>query len=208
MSDIEIVDSIINYKDMYRIQLDRQKLRIGNKVNDIFYLVEHFPVYTLGRRGGLDNIIKDSDIEIIKTKRGGDITFHGPGQIIIYPVINIKRVKIGIKEYIYRLEQLVINLFNSFGIVVTREKINHGVWYSGKKIASVGVRVNNGVTLHGIAVNIDNDLSPFANINPCGLKGVKVTSLKEILNRDIDLLEVKRLLMLDIREVFRECFYE
>ncbi len=206
MSKIEIVDSVISFSKMHNIQLNRQKLRSENRVDDIIYIVEHFPVYTLGRRSGIKNLIFDNGIEIVKTDRGGDITYHGPGQVIVYPVIDIKKLKIGIKEYIYRLEQLVIDLCSSFGVVTTREEINHGVWYNGSKIASVGVRVNSGITIHGIAVNIDNDLTPFNDINPCGLKGVKVTSLKEILDRGISIMEVKKNIESDIKKLFSECF--
>lgn len=207
MADIRELEGVTNYKDVYELLLDRHIERVNNKVNDCFYITEHKPVYTLGKRGGKENLLVDCGIEIFTTLRGGNITYHGPGQVVLYPVINIKKLGIGVKEYIIRLEEIVINTLISFGIRGIRDKKSHGVWYKDKKIASVGVRISNGVTLHGIALNVNVDLTPFTYINPCGIEGLKMTSLKSILKRDIDLKEIKKYVIQSITVQFKECFY-
>lgn len=186
--------------------MKRHAGRVLNEIGDCFFILEHESVFTLGKRGGVENLILDRGIPVEQTDRGGNITYHGPGQIIIYPVINIKEIGIGIKEYIKRLEDVVINTLLLIGLESERNDLNHGVWVKNKKIASVGVRVSHGVTLHGIAININTDLEPFSRINPCGLTGVVTTSAKKILSRDFDIERIENLFSQGIIKSFPECF--
>lgn len=194
--------SPIGYREALKFMGDLHKSRVEGEISDTFILLEHQPVYTLGSRGGEDNLLESHGIEVVPTDRGGDITYHGPGQIIIYPVINIKELGIGIKEYIYRLEEIIIRLLDKYGLNSGRNPLNRGVWVDNKKIASVGVRVRRGVTLHGIAVNIISDLTPFTWINPCGLTGISISSLKEEIGREIDMNECYNYIIDLIDELF------
>lgn len=211
-SNIEHIDHLTDYQEVLALLQKKKDLRKKNLIKDYFYIVEHKPVFTLGKRGGVENLLKDADflkskdICVVPTERGGNITYHGPGQLVIYPVINIKQLKMGIKEYVYRLEQIVIELCSKYDLNALRNSVNHGVWVDNKKLASVGVKVEQGVTLHGIALNVNNDLTPFSWINPCGLKDVKATSLKEQLNRNMDIGDVKKILNSEIAKQFKECF--
>ncbi|MBN2617076.1 MAG: lipoyl(octanoyl) transferase LipB [Spirochaetales bacterium] len=191
-------------KQMMELHSKRER----NLINDTFLILEHTPTYTLGKRGGVENIIIKNDIPVFETDRGGNITYHGPGQVVVYPIINIKKINIGIKEYIYRLEELSIKSLEYFGVKATRSKINHGVWVDNKKIASIGVRVKNGITIHGIAININTDLKPFSWINPCGLVGFEATSVKEILHKEVNIAIVKKIIGGNIKNVFPELFSE
>lgn len=204
LSNILRLESPIGYEDALTLMSDLHKRRVNGEVPDTFILLEHKPVYTLGSRGGADNLLDSYGIEVIQTDRGGDITYHAPGQIVIYPVINIKELGIGIKEYINRLEEIVIRLMAHYGLKTGRNILNRGVWVGNSKIASVGVRVKRGVTLHGIAVNITSDLKPFTWINPCGLVGVSISSLKEEIKGDVDLEECYRIITSLICNVFPE----
>lgn len=206
MSSIEHIDHLTEYREVLGHLKKKHEERKKNQISDNFYIVEHKPVFTLGKRGGVENIIKSNDIDIVQTERGGNITYHGPGQLIIYPVINIKQLKIGIKEYVFRLEQIIIQLCIKYNLKAERKSINHGIWIDNKKLASVGVKVEQGVTLHGIALNVNNDLTPFSWINPCGLKGIKATSLKEQLKKNLDMGKVRKMLNAIIVKQFEECF--
>lgn len=193
--------------------LNTHSNRVENLVDDTCYITEHYPVFTLGNRGGMENLLKSTSyldkfkINILETQRGGNITYHGPGQLLIYPVIDIKKMGFGIKELIYRLEQLAIDICMKYDIKAVRRDINHGVWVGEKKIASIGIKVSRGVSIHGIAVNINTDLIPFSWINPCGLKGIEVTSLKEELGMELDIGKIKYFTKDVIKKRFKECFH-
>ncbi|QEN03506.1 lipoyl(octanoyl) transferase [Thiospirochaeta perfilievii] len=213
MGDIHILSGLLSYKNSYDLMLDTYKSRVKGSIEDQFFILEHTPVFTLGKNGGEENLLVTTDllidkkIDLVPTDRGGNITYHGPGQIILYPVISIKSIKIGVREYIRRLEEITIITLKKFGVEGSRNKLNHGVWVNGKKIASVGVRIKNGVTLHGLAININTDLEPFNWINPCGLKDIKATSSLEVLNKKLNIDSVKESIKESIEVVFMECFY-
>lgn len=147
---------------------------------DELWFLQHQPVFTLGRNESRKNILIDSDIPVIQSDRGGDVTYHGPGQLIIYCLLDLKRLQLGIKDLVAGLEEIVIQYLDQFGVSAHRLQNAPGVYVENKKLASLGMRVRNGYTFHGMAINVDMDLQPFANIHPCGLQNMQVTQLCEL----------------------------
>ncbi len=147
---------------------------------DEIWLVEHPPVFTLGLAGKLEHILDAGNIPVVKLDRGGQVTYHGPGQIIVYLMLDLRTRQYGIKELVYRLEESVISLLHHYGAIADRKPDAPGVYVNGKKIASLGLRVKRGCCYHGIALNAAMDLAPFSRINPCGYPGLAVTQTNDI----------------------------
>lgn len=153
-------------------------------------MLEHYPVITDGRFGrGTNFLLPESEIEkrgveVFSTGRGGDVTFHGPGQLVAYPIINLREFNLGARLYVHALEEVIINLLRGFGIDGARREAYPGVWAGEEKIASIGISVKNGITMHGCAININTDLGYFSMIVPCGIEGAEVTSIQEILGEE------------------------
>ncbi|MFH2058052.1 MAG: lipoyl(octanoyl) transferase LipB [Pseudomonadota bacterium] len=173
----------------YQKALDLQKKLVQGKIDgtikeDHILLVEHPSVFTLGRRGGMENLIKDLDflnqkkISIIQTQRGGNITYHGPGQVVVYPVFDLKRFSIGVKDFVCKLEEIMKQTCLDVGITTNRDIKNNGLWLRNAKIGSVGLAIIHDISMHGFALNITVDLKPFSWINPCGLNDICVTSIQ------------------------------
>lgn len=172
----------------YARALDLQQTLLAAKLTshlelDRLLFVEHPPVFTLGRRGGRENLtvseafLGSRGIEIIQTDRGGNITFHGPGQAVLYPIIDLGRARIGVADFVYGLEEIMRLTVQEFGIQARRDGKNHGLWVGDSKIGSVGISVKKGISIHGLALNVCPDLEYFSWINPCGLENVAMTSL-------------------------------
>ncbi len=149
-------------------------------VPDELWLCEHPPVYTLGLAGKPEHLLHDIGIPVVKIDRGGQITYHGPGQILCYLLLDLKRRGLTIKTLVNRMEQAVIDLLADYGVSAGRLPGAPGVYVGGAKIAALGLKVKNGCTYHGLALNVAMDLSPFAAINPCGYEGMAVTQLAEL----------------------------
>lgn len=147
---------------------------------DEFWLLEHPPVYTLGQAGKPEHLIAPSDIPLVHIDRGGQITYHGPGQVVVYLLVDLKRRGYGIRELVTRIEQAIIDLLAAHGVPAERLAGAPGVYVNGAKIAALGLRVKRGCTYHGLALNVDMDLAPFAAINPCGYAGMAVTQCRDI----------------------------
>jgi lipoyl(octanoyl) transferase len=147
---------------------------------DEIWFVEHDPVYTLGQAGKLEHILNPGIIPIEKTDRGGQVTYHGPGQLVVYPLLNLRRLKLGIRELVTLLEETVIGLLASYNIQAEAKKEAPGVYVNSAKIASIGLRIRRGYCYHGLAVNIAMDLSPFLGINPCGFSQLNITQLSDL----------------------------
>jgi lipoyl(octanoyl) transferase len=147
---------------------------------DEVWLVEHDPVFTLGQAGKPEHVLMPGDIPVLKVDRGGQVTYHGPGQIVAYPLLDLKRLKIGVREYVCRIEQAVIDTLAHWNIHAERRDGAPGVYVNGAKVAALGIRVRRGCTFHGLAFNIAMDLSPFHRINPCGYAGLQVTSMLDL----------------------------
>lgn len=146
---------------------------------DELWLLEHPPVFTLGQAGRPEHLLAPGAIPVIQTDRGGQVTYHGPGQLVAYLLLDLRRAGIGVKRLVERLEQAVIDLLAGHGIQAERRTDAPGVYVTGAKIASLGLRVRNGCCYHGLALNVDMDLEPFGRINPCGYAGLAVTQLAE-----------------------------
>ncbi|MCP1727385.1 lipoyl(octanoyl) transferase [Natronospira proteinivora] len=146
---------------------------------DRIWRVEHPPVFTLGLAGKHEHVLAPGDIPVIDIDRGGQVTYHGPGQLIVYPLINLRRLKLGIRALVEALEHAVVDTLADYGIPAANRPDAPGVYVEGRKIAALGLRVRNGCTYHGLAFNVNMDLSPFNRINPCGYAGMEVTQVSE-----------------------------
>ncbi|MGD8911422.1 MAG: lipoyl(octanoyl) transferase LipB [Candidatus Thiodiazotropha sp.] len=147
---------------------------------DQLWLLEHPPVFTLGQAGKTEHLLEPGDIPVIKTDRGGQVTYHGPGQLIAYLMLDLRRAHIGVRSLVSHLEQAVISLLAEYGITATARRDAPGVYVAQHKIASLGLRVRRGCSFHGLSLNLDMDLTPFERIDPCGHPGLKVTQLADL----------------------------
>ncbi len=147
---------------------------------DELWVCEHPAVYTLGQAGRREHILNTADIPVVQSDRGGQVTYHGPGQVVIYTLINLRRSNIGVRDMVIRLENSVIGLLADHGIVGAGRRDAPGVYVAEAKIAALGLRVRRGCTYHGLAMNIDADLTPFSGIDPCGYRGLEVTSTQQL----------------------------
>lgn len=158
----------------------------GKKDPDELWLLEHFPVYTLGFGASEDHLLSENSIPVVRSDRGGEVTYHGPGQIVAYFLINLRRKKWGPKRFVNELEASVIDFLKEYNISSTRRSGDPGIYVKDKKISSVGLKIKRGFSYHGLSINIDMDLSPFENINVCGNKSLKVTHLNKFAEVSID----------------------
>jgi lipoyl(octanoyl) transferase len=147
---------------------------------DELWLVEHDPVFTLGQAGKDEHVLFPGDIPVLHVDRGGQVTYHGPGQIVLYPLLDLKRLKVGVKDYVCRIEQAMIDTLADWNIHAQRREGAPGVYVNGAKIGALGIRVRHGCTFHGLAFNVAMDLEPFRRINPCGYQGLEVTSMLDL----------------------------
>lgn len=147
---------------------------------DELWVLEHPPVFTLGQAGKREHLLRASEIPVVLIDRGGQITYHGPGQVVIYVLVDLKRRGYGVKELVSRMEQAVIDLLGESNIKAERQAGAPGVYVGGAKIAALGLRIKHGCSYHGLAVNVDMDLTPFSRINPCGYPGMAVTQTKNL----------------------------
>ena len=161
---------------------------------DELWIVQHPPVFTQGQAGKAEHILNAGDIPVIQVDRGGQVTYHGPGQIVMYPLIDLKRHKIGIKALVNGIEEAIIQTLKIYNITAKRKEKAPGVYVNDKKIASLGLRVRRGCTFHGLAFNIRMDLEPFLRINPCGYAGLEVTQLSD-LDNSVEYQEVQQQLI-------------
>ena len=161
---------------------------------DELWLLQHSPVYTLGKNGRPDHILDAQDIPVIKSDRGGQVTYHGPGQVIVYTLLDLNRRHIGVRELVTRIENSVIELLEDYDIRANARREAPGVYVDGRKIAALGLRVRKGRSFHGLALNVDMDLEPFSRINPCGYQGLEVTQLSELADV-VDFNEVQKRLL-------------
>ena len=190
-----------NFLDTLQIQESLRNKVLKNNNDNYLILVEHDHVYTLGKNANSNNIL-NSTCEIIQTQRGGDVTYHGPGQLVAYPIINLKKKKIGVKNYISMIEKLISNILIDYNLEPQILKEETGVWVQDKKIASIGIHVTRGVTMHGLAINVNTDLSYFDNIISCGIQGVKMTSLDKELGKKIRMNDIKKSLITHFNQIF------
>jgi len=199
-----------DYKKVWNIQKLIHQKRLEDKISDTLILVEHKPVITIGK-GGKDNnilismkLLKEKGVEFYRIERGGDVTYHGPGQIVGYPIFNIKDGFAGIKPFIFKIEDAVISALDDFKIEGKKKERQIGVWTDNGKICSIGIAVQRWVSFHGFALNVNTDLKYFDLIVPCGLKGIRMTSMGEILKKEVPIDEVKKAIERNFARIFNK----
>lgn len=179
MSQLKIFDlGMQDYEPLYE-KMRAFTVKRGSASSDEFWCVQHPSVFTLGANADSKNILKDSDIPVVTTDRGGQVTYHGPGQLIIYLLIDLHRKSLGIKQLVQSIEQSVVELLLAYKLEAEARADAHGVYVDNAKIASLGLRVSRGCSYHGLALNVNMDLAPFSYINPCGFAGLKITQLHD-----------------------------
>ena len=198
----------IDYKEAWDMQKQILALRSEKKIDDIFLLLEHPNTYTLGKVAdrshlvGTEDYLKDNKISVYDIDRGGDITYHGPGQIVGYPLIDLNDWHLDTHKYLRSLEEVIIKTCAHFGLTGTRDPKYTGVWIENRKIAAIGIKVSRWITMHGFAFNVNTDLSLFNGIIPCGIHDKEVTSLNKELNKEFDIQEIKEILFRNFKEVY------
>ena len=187
------------YQDAWDLQKQLQSQRILGQIKDHLLLVEHLPVYTLGKNSPKEHLLTTNEpknISIIQTDRGGKITFHGPGQLVGYPILDLNQYKKSVSWYMRELEQLIIDVLNEYDIKADRKEGLTGTWVGDKKIAALGVRISKWVTMHGFSLNINPDLNYYRNIIPCGISEYGVTSMANLLGENVPSMnEIKETLV-------------
>lgn len=165
---------------------------------DHIWLVEHPPVFTLGQAGKIEHLLQPGDIPVVKTDRGGQVTYHGPGQVVLYALFDLRRMQCSVRQLVTALEQSMISLLQEYGIQAMANPCAPGVYVDGKKIGSIGLRVKKGCSYHGLSFNVDMDLSPFQRIHPCGYKDLAMTQLADLIDPPVDFNAVKHALTLKL----------
>jgi lipoate-protein ligase B len=206
-----IIDKgLVPYREAYELQNWLVSLRLRNLVPDCLILLEHPPVLTLGRRRGAENILVSKNIltkekiEVISTDRGGNVTYHGPGQLVGYPILNLRDHCGNVSEYLRKIEKVIILTLKDFEVKAKRRSQYPGVWVGEKKIASIGVAIKRfRITYHGFAFNINPDTSFFKLIHPCGIKNLEVTSLAHLLGYPPEMAEIKQKIARSFARTFR-----
>ncbi|MCD4831108.1 MAG: lipoyl(octanoyl) transferase LipB [Anaerohalosphaeraceae bacterium] len=206
---MEIINlGITDYRKALSIQTDFVQQRIAGQISDKIVVLEHPPTITLGARRWANKLLADTEslskkgIDVVKIGRGGGATAHNPGQLVVYPIVNLKARKLGISEFVRQLEAIGIELLSEFGLKCERKKGLPGLWVGEKKIASIGIKVKKWTTYHGMAINIENDLSIFDFFVPCGLDGVVMTSLTEQVAQKADINKARKALNIIIKKHF------
>lgn len=207
---------LMEYNRALKLQTAVVEARLNQSTDrDIVLFLEHPAVFTLGRRGGRDylqvgeSFLKKAGIPIIQVERGGFITFHGPGQLVAYPIIDLEARRLGVTEYVAALEEIMLLTVRSWGLTAQRQGKNAGIWLGDHKMGSIGIALRKGVSFHGLSLNVNVDLTPFSWIQPCGLAGVSMTSVKQELGEEISMTvaanEVKNnfqtVLNMDLNEI-------
>ncbi|MBE2217052.1 MAG: lipoyl(octanoyl) transferase LipB [Ignavibacteria bacterium] len=197
-----------DYKEVWDLQTKTHLEKQNGRTDDIIYTVEHNHVYTLGKSGSRDHILLSEaemaakGISYYEIDRGGDITYHGPGQLVVYPIINLNNYYKDTHRYLRDLEEVVIKTLAELGITSTRDEEFTGVWVGEEKICAIGIKVSRWITMHGIAFNVNTELEYFNKIIPCGIFHKGVTSIKKELNKEADMNEVKKIILKNFEAVF------
>ena len=194
------------YQQTWDLQKTLQSRRIKNEIEDTVLLVEHEPVYTFGKNADDNHLLQNypDDVQVFHIERGGDVTFHGPGQLVGYPIIDLHNYKKSISWYMRSLEDVIIDTLDHYGIAASRKDGLTGVWVNDEKIAALGVRISRWVTMHGFALNVNTDLHYYTGIIPCGIFEYGVTSMQKILGKEMEMDEVKYILIEQFQNVFNQ----
>ena len=201
---------LMEYKEAREFQLEILQARRHAAIEkNVVLFLEHPSVFTLGRRGERKHLnvteafLKSKGVPIIHVERGGDITYHGQGQLVVYPIILLGKDGLGVKEYVTGLEEVMIRSAGDFGVKSGRDPRNRGVWVGNNKLGSIGIAIRHGISFHGFAFNVNLVLEPFTWIHPCGLQAIGVTSLENELGRKVPMVEVREVARTHMEEIFR-----
>lgn len=199
----------IDYHEAWQLQVDlivARKERILQ--NNIVLFLEHPAVFTLGRRGGRECLLVSEQflaaagVRVIQAERGGNITFHGPGQLVVYPIVDLQASRIKVVDFVSGLEEVMLRTAGNWGVAAERNAANRGIWVGPAKMGSIGIAVRRGISFHGLALNINTDLTPFSWIQPCGLKGVGMTTMQQQTGYQLSMQEVREVLKKQFESVF------
>jgi len=210
--DLKVVDFLESWnfqKQLYNKALSQKKL--SQAIENTLIVCQHPPVFTIGKSGNESNFLMNKeflDANVYRIERGGDITFHGIGQLVGYPIFDLDSLNIGIKDFVFKIEQMLIDTIAHYNIIAERDIKNAGVWLDvGKpkqrKIAALGFKISKKISMHGFALNINTDLSWFDKVVPCGLVGLGVTSLQKELGKELDFNEVQEVLLMEFKKIFQ-----
>lgn len=199
---------IEEYGKIFQLQKQLNQARRNGSLPDTVILLEHHPCFTVGRRGGVDHILVSNQfldqegIKVYETDRGGDITYHGPGQLVCYPIFDLNGFGCDVHVYARRMEETLIRTLESFGIAAGRKEDYPGVWTGAAKIGAEGIAIRHWVTMHGVSLNVCPDLRHFSFIVPCGISTLGVTSMEELLGHPVDMALVRRELRRQVSSIF------
>jgi lipoate-protein ligase B len=198
----------MDYMQSYNLQTELLNQRINGEIEDTLLLLEHPPVVTIGKSGKLENVLTtemqfaEKGISVFFMDRGGDVTYHGPGQLVGYPILDIGGRGRDLHQYVHNLEEVLIRTLGDFGINAFRDNTHPGVWVGNGEIAAIGLKVKKWVSMHGFALNINTDLEPFSLINPCGFADRSATSMSYILSQKLSMATVTERLIAHFAEIF------
>lgn len=198
----------IAYDDAFRLQKQTVERLQNGPGDEVLYLLEHTHVITRGRNASDDSLLASPEllasrgVQLVETDRGGDITYHGPGQLVGYPILRLEEGRRDIRRYVMDLEEALVRTLAAFGIEGHRDPVHRGVWVKGRKIASVGIRISKWVTSHGFALNVDTDLAYFGLMHPCGITGCRMTTMSLELGRRVAIDEVKSTFIAEFGRIY------
>ncbi len=197
------------YTQMLNLQHKLVAAKNDNLIDqNIVLILEHFPVFTTGCRNGRDNLkvseafLAQKQIKLVPSERGGDITFHAPGQLVVYPIVDLRKSRLKVLEYVSMLEEIMLRVAGDWTIKAERKAANRGVWVSDNKLGSIGIAVRRGIAFHGLALNVNPTLEPFEWINPCGIQNCGITSMVRELSQNISVHEVRNSVKRHLKDVF------
>lgn len=199
-----------DYEEAFKLQLRLRELRRENKISNTLLLTSHSPVFTLGKRNCDEDFlstpeeIQKEKIQIFKTNRGGKITYHGPGQIVGYFIVDIRSLKVSIPTFVRQIEEILIRTISIIGLKGERNSIYPGVWIGDRKIAAIGLHFDRGISMHGFALNLNPNMSHYRHIIPCGIKDKKVTSIYEEINQEISVLKIEEIIRKETGNIFQD----
>ena len=193
---------LCDYKNALLNQENTRTALINNQGKDTLFLLEHNHTYTLGKNANRNNII-NQNCDLFETDRGGDVTYHGPGQLVGYPIIDLKTMGLGIRSYVSNIEQVLIHVLYDYGINASIKPGLTGVWIEDRKIASIGIRVSRWITTHGFALNVNTDMNYFSNIISCGIENVYMTSMEKELGKKISMNDIKQSTINHFNDIFQ-----
>jgi lipoic acid synthetase len=199
---------LIDYREAWDFQREVVAAKVKSDLTDVLILLEHTPVITLGRKGNRQHILASPEvlttegIQVYQVERGGEVTYHGPGQIVGYPILNLRNWRRDVSRYIFNLEEVLIRALGDFGIEGTRNRLNRGVWVGDSKIGSIGVAIRRWITYHGLSLNVSPNMTHYDFITPCGLQGIEATSMRELLGKEPDHRRVRDGILRHFQQVF------